>query len=119
MAAQGATLPEYIQREFGDYLKCDRLEYGFLRVRCTDFTASGWSRSAASAGLLPELRGPAYGRERGVAGGGHISRSSHAAVGAELPERVVSGLAQPYCSLSEVIWMLSCYFIWVESLQLQ
>lgn len=36
MAALGATLPKYVQREFDDYLKCGRLEYGFLRVRCTD-----------------------------------------------------------------------------------
>lgn len=36
MAAQGATLPKYVQREFDDYLKCGRLQYGFLRVRCTD-----------------------------------------------------------------------------------
>jgi hypothetical protein len=34
LAAQGATLPEYVQREFDDYLKCGRLEYGFLRLRC-------------------------------------------------------------------------------------
>jgi len=24
----------YVQREFEDYLKCGRLEHGFLRVRC-------------------------------------------------------------------------------------
>ena len=35
MAAQGRPLPDYIQREFEDYLKCGRLEHGFLRVRCT------------------------------------------------------------------------------------
>ena len=34
MAAQGTPLPGYIQREFEDYLKCGRLEHGFLRVRC-------------------------------------------------------------------------------------
>jgi hypothetical protein len=27
-------LPRHVQREFEDYLKCGRLEYGFLRVRC-------------------------------------------------------------------------------------
>jgi len=35
MAAQGRPLPDYVQREFEDYLKCGRLEHGFLRVRCT------------------------------------------------------------------------------------
>jgi ribosomal protein S27E len=34
LAAQGTELPGYVRREFEDYLKCDRLEHGFLRVRC-------------------------------------------------------------------------------------
>jgi len=34
LAAQGTVLPGYVQREFEDYLKCGRLEHGFLRVRC-------------------------------------------------------------------------------------
>jgi hypothetical protein len=34
MAEQGTPLPEYVQREFDEYLKCGRLEHGFLRVRC-------------------------------------------------------------------------------------
>ena len=34
MATQGMHLPDYVQREFEDYLKCGRLEHGFLRVRC-------------------------------------------------------------------------------------
>ena len=36
LAAQGRWLPEYVQREFEAFLKCGRLEYGFLRVRCVD-----------------------------------------------------------------------------------
>ena len=28
LAAQGTELPEYVQREFEDYLKCGRLEHG-------------------------------------------------------------------------------------------
>ena len=31
---QGKCLPEHVRREFEDYLKCGRLEHGFLRVRC-------------------------------------------------------------------------------------
>jgi hypothetical protein len=31
----GRTLPAYVQQEFAAYLKCGRLEHGFLRVRCT------------------------------------------------------------------------------------
>jgi ribosomal protein S27E len=34
LAKQGRELPCYVQREFEDYLKCGRLEHGFLRVRC-------------------------------------------------------------------------------------
>ncbi len=34
LAAQDKQLPGYVIREFDDYLKCGRLEYGFLRVRC-------------------------------------------------------------------------------------
>jgi ribosomal protein S27E len=34
MGAQGSPLPGYVQQEFAAYLKCGRLEHGFLRVRC-------------------------------------------------------------------------------------
>ena len=36
LAEQDKSLPEYVTREFEDYLKCGRLEHGFLRVRCSD-----------------------------------------------------------------------------------
>ena len=34
LGQQGKCLPEHVHREFDDYLKCGRLEHGFLRVRC-------------------------------------------------------------------------------------
>lgn len=34
LSAQGTVLPEYVQREFEDYLQCGRRERGFPRVRC-------------------------------------------------------------------------------------
>jgi ribosomal protein S27E len=34
LAQQGKSLPEHVHREFEAYLKCGRLEHGFLRVRC-------------------------------------------------------------------------------------
>ena len=34
MARQERPLPDYVQREFEDYLRCGRFEHGFLRVRC-------------------------------------------------------------------------------------
>ena len=36
LANQDKSIPRYVQREFEDYLKCGRLEHGFLRVRCED-----------------------------------------------------------------------------------
>jgi ribosomal protein S27E len=37
--AAGRPLPGYVQQEFEAYLKCGRLEHGFLRVRCEDCRA--------------------------------------------------------------------------------
>ena len=34
MEEQGKPLPLYVQQEFDTFLKCGRLDYGFLRVRC-------------------------------------------------------------------------------------
>ena len=34
LANQDKHLPAYITKEFNEYLKCGRLEHGFLRVRC-------------------------------------------------------------------------------------
>lgn len=34
LALQGKSLPDHVHREFEAYLKCGRLEHGFLRVRC-------------------------------------------------------------------------------------
>jgi hypothetical protein len=34
LASVGKHLPAFICREFEEYLKCGRLEHGFLRVRC-------------------------------------------------------------------------------------
>jgi hypothetical protein len=33
-AAEGKILPDYVRGDFEAYLKCGRLEHGFLRVRC-------------------------------------------------------------------------------------
>jgi ribosomal protein S27E len=34
LAAEGKFLPDHVQQEFTDFLKCGLLEHGFLRVRC-------------------------------------------------------------------------------------
>ncbi|ODB89173.1 transposase [Candidatus Thiodiazotropha endoloripes] len=36
MAMQSKPLPLHVEQEFADYLKCGRLEHGFLRVQCTE-----------------------------------------------------------------------------------
>lgn len=35
MSEQGHSLPLHVQKEFDEYLKCGRLEHGFLRVQCS------------------------------------------------------------------------------------
>lgn len=35
--AEGKSLPANVHREFEAYLKCGRLEYGFLQVRCDKY----------------------------------------------------------------------------------
>jgi ribosomal protein S27E len=34
LESQGKSLPAHVHREFEAYLKCSRLEHGFLRIRC-------------------------------------------------------------------------------------
>ena len=36
LAEQGKYLPQYVEREFDEFLRCGRLEHGFLRVVCGD-----------------------------------------------------------------------------------
>ena len=66
LAARERTLPAHVQREFADYLKCGRLEHGFLRVRCMDRHAERLvAFSCKRRGLLrascPPPCGPACG----------------------------------------------------------
>ena len=42
LAQDGRPLPRSVEGEFEDFLKCGRLEYGFLRVRCNDCHAEKW-----------------------------------------------------------------------------
>jgi hypothetical protein len=37
-------LPGYVEQEFEDYLKCGRLEHGFLRVRCARLPCGAFGR---------------------------------------------------------------------------
>ena len=61
---QGKSLPTHVHREFEAYLKCGRLEHGFLRVRC-DKCHFELARGVflQEARVLPELRRPPDGRD--------------------------------------------------------
>jgi len=58
LVEQGRELPAYVRREFEDYLKCGRLEHGFLRVRCESCHAThlvkktGHTHDAAKTGAV-------------------------------------------------------------------
>ena len=80
LAERGKELPGYVQREFEDYLKCGRLEHGFLRMRCESchvehLVAFSWPLlrihapaafvnpfTSQTAWLLSQLRCSAHGR---------------------------------------------------------
>ncbi|GBL05519.1 transposase zinc-binding domain-containing protein [Glaciecola sp. KUL10] len=36
LSHQGKSLPRHVEKEFEEFLKCGRLENGFLRVVCDD-----------------------------------------------------------------------------------
>lgn len=58
LAEQGRELPGYVQCEFEEFLKCGRLEHGFLRVRCESCHAehlvkkAGHSHKTARTGAV-------------------------------------------------------------------
>ena len=66
----GRPLPKYVREEFEAYLKCGRLEHGFLRVRCESCHAEKLVRrlQLQTTGLLPELRRAADGGDCGALG---------------------------------------------------
>ena len=85
LAAQGRALPEYVQREFEDYLRCGCLEHGFLRVRCDSCHAEHLvAFSCTNVGALGERRGfcPSCGARR-------MAESAALLVDAVLPEQPV------------------------------
>jgi hypothetical protein len=69
LAEKGRILPGYVQREFEDYLKCGRLENGFLRVRCETcheerlvaFSCTNSRRFRRASWILLQLRRAPYG----------------------------------------------------------
>ena len=76
LVREGKVLPNYVRREFEAYLKCGRLEHGFLRVRCENcheerlvaFSCTNSRRFRRTAWILPELWSTSHGREFSLAG---------------------------------------------------
>ncbi len=74
MAEQGRPLPGYVRKEFDEYLKCGRLEYGFLRLCCDtchaeQLLAFSCKRRGQFNNIGSELRCAPYGPKRSVIGG--------------------------------------------------
>jgi ribosomal protein S27E len=68
-AMAGRSLPDYIEEEFDAYLKCGRLEEGFLRVRCEGCHAEKLvAFSCKKRGFCPSCGASAHGRDRSAAG---------------------------------------------------
>ncbi len=64
LAQQGKSLPDHVHREFEAYLKCGRLEHGFLRVRCDKCHFERLvAFSCKKRGLLSQLWCPQDGRD--------------------------------------------------------
>ena|SRR3990167_77289 len=56
--AQGRRLPAYVRQEFEEFLRCGRLEHGFLRVRCDAASMSAWLLSVASGAASAPVAAP-------------------------------------------------------------
>ena len=70
LAQQGKSLPDHVHQEFEAYLKCGRLEHGFLRVRCDKCHFDGLAWAAPyillqEARILSQLWLPPHGRDSG------------------------------------------------------
>ncbi len=68
-AEAGRVLPDYVQKEFDAYLKCGRLEEGFLRVRCEHCHAEKLvAFSCKKRGFCPSCGARRHGRDGCAAG---------------------------------------------------
>ena len=66
LEADGGSLPGFVKQAFDDYLKCGRLEPGFLRVKCDacsheHLVAFSCKRRELLRASCPAPYGPAYG----------------------------------------------------------
>lgn len=86
---QGRSLPDTVQQEFEDFLKCGRLEHGFLRARCDTCHAEHLvAFSCKRRGFCPSC------------GARRMAESAALLVDEVFPERAAMGVE---CSLSPAL----------------
>lgn len=69
LSKQGKSFPRHVEKEFDEFLKCGRLEHGFLRVVCDDckqdqlvaFSRKKRGFYSGRSALCPPPFGPAFG----------------------------------------------------------
>jgi ribosomal protein S27E len=92
---QKAYLPRYVEQEFEDYLKCGRLEHGFLCVRCDNCHAEHLvAVSCKRRGFCPSCGA------RGMAESAALPGKRHATV--HRPCRLRMRLDSPLPKLSRI-----------------
>ena len=75
--SEGRLLPNYVRREFEEYLRCGRLDHGFVRVQfaachaehLVAFSCTNSRRFRRTQRFLPQLRRSTHGRKCRFAGG--------------------------------------------------
>jgi len=98
LARQGKTLPAYVHREFDSYLRCDRLEYGFLRVRCMSFHAERLvAFSCKKRGLCPSC------------GARRMTESAALLVDEVLPDRPMRQWVQEESGIRDTVVLFHSY----------
>ena len=69
-ASEGRVLPNYVRREFDEFLRCGRLEHGFPRVQCESCHAEHLvAFSCKRRSFFSQLRRTPHGRKCRLAGG--------------------------------------------------
>ena len=71
LAAEDRFLPDYVQQDFTEFLKCGLLEHGFLRVRCESchhekLVAFSCKRRGLLRASCPPPFGPAFGSTKSL-----------------------------------------------------
>jgi len=90
LASHGKCLPAYVSKEFDEYLKCGRLENGFLRVRCDScHIARRVGRYLEHQGLLERDTAQPYLTSEAL--GGDDDTPMHQLLGSSITYRIAVG----------------------------